>query len=152
MSFNQNKYINEYNKNTYKMYQFRVRKDDNKIIKFLDKKNERNNYLISLIKNDINKKKVLTLKQIKNVAKPILNKYGIKNIYLFGSYARGEANIDSDVDIFCDKGNIKSLIDQGIMEEELENALKKKVDIIFDTSLMDEYFKNQIMDDMIKLC
>ena len=35
---------------------------------------------------------------------------------------------------------------------ELEEALNKKVDIIFDTSYVDDYFKKQIMEDMIKLC
>ena len=37
-------------------------------------------------------------------------------------------------------------------EEELELALNKKVDIIFTTSYMNDYFKSQIMEDMIKLC
>ena len=34
----------------------------------------------------------------------------------------------------------------------LETALNKSVDIVFDTSNMDEYFKNNIMEDIIKLC
>ena len=38
------------------------------------------------------------------------------------------------------------------LEDELEEALNKKVDIIFDSSYIDEYFKKQIMEDMIKLC
>lgn len=152
MSFNQIKYINEYNKNTYKMYQFRVRKEDNKIIKFLDKITERNSYILSLIKKDISTNKVLSIKEIKNIVKPIMNKYGIKDIYLFGSYARGEANNKSDVDIYCEKGNIKSLIDQGVMEDELEKALNKKVDVIFITALKDEFFEKQIKEDMIKIC
>lgn len=57
--------------------------------------------LCHLIKNDIDSKKVLTLKKIKETIKPILNSYGIKDIYLFGSYARGEANSQSDIDIYC---------------------------------------------------
>ena len=63
----------------------------------------------------------------------------------------GEANENSDIDIYCDRGNIKTFIDQGMLEDELEEALNKKVDIIFDSSILDEYFKNQIMEDMIKL-
>ena len=39
-----------------------------------------------------------------------------------------------------------------LMNNELEEALNKKVDIIFDSSYIDEYFKKQIMEDMIKLC
>ena len=36
MSFNQNEYISNFNKNSYKMYQFRVKKSDANIIKYLD--------------------------------------------------------------------------------------------------------------------
>jgi len=152
MSFDQNKYINKYNKDTYKMYQFRVRKDNKKIIKFLDNKDKRNNYIISLIDKDLDKNKVLSLKRIKEKIKPILNKYEIRDIYLFGSYARGEANSKSDIDIYCDKGNIKTLIQQGKLEEELEKSLHKEVDIVFESSIKDKYFEKQIMEDMIKLC
>lgn len=109
----------------------------------------KNSYIVSLIDNDIN---VYSIKKIKNIIKPILNKYGINDIYLFGSYARGEANKDSDVDIYCNKGFIQTFIDQAVLEEELEKALNKKVDIIFDSSYLDDYFKAQIMEDMIKLC
>ena len=148
MKFNQKKYINDYNKEKYKMYQFRVKKE-NELVYFLDKLNNRNSYIISVIEKD---RKVLTLSKIKKTIMPILNKYGITDIYLFGSYARGEANSDSDVDIYCDRGNIKNLIEQGKMEDKLEEALGKEVDIVFSSSKMDSFFKEQIMEDMIKLC
>ena len=151
MSFDQNEYISKFNKNNYKMYQFRVKKKDVHIINHLDNIENRNSYIISLINKDISNY-VYTLKEIKTIIKPILNKNGIYDIYLFGSYARGEAKESSDIDIYCSKGNIKTLIDQGILEDELEKVLNKKVDIIFDSSDINEYFKEQIMEDMIKLC
>lgn len=150
MSFNQNEYVSNFNKNHYKMYQFRVKKSDSHIIDHLDNLENRNNYILSLISDDINCD-VYTIKQIKTIIKPILHKYSITNINIFGSYARGEANKNSDIDIFCDRGNIKTLIDQGMLEDELKEALNKNVDIIFDDSKIDEYFKTQIMEDMIKL-
>lgn len=146
-----NKYISQYNKNNYKQYIFRVRKDDKKIINKLDKIQNKNNYFYNLVNNEPNKN-ILSLKQIKQIIKPILNEYGINDIYLFGSYARGEATEDSDIDIYCDKGNINTFFDQGYMEEKLEKTLNKKVDIVFSTSTIDDYFKNQIMEDMIKIC
>ena len=151
MPFDQNKYISNFNKNTYKMYQFRVKKSDIDIISHLDNVANRNGYIVNLINNDINHS-VYTIKEIKNIIKPILNKYGITDIYLFGSYARGEAKDSSDIDIYCNQGNIKTLIDQGLLEDELESSLNKKVDIIFDSSYIDDYFKQQIKEDMIKLC
>mgnify|MGYP003330664756 CR=1 FL=1 len=150
MKFDQKKYINRYNKENYKMYQFRIKRDD-KLVSFLDNIDNRNNYIVSVIEKDINND-VLTLSKIKKTIKPILNKYGITDINLFGSYARGEANTNSDVDIYCNKGNIKNLIEQGKMEDELEQALNKEVDVIFNSSKMDPFFKEQIMEDMIKLC
>ena len=151
MPFNQAKYISNFNKNNYKMYQFRVKKSDINIINYLDNIENRNSYIVSLITTDISSS-IYTIKEIKSIIKPILNKYGINDIYLFGSYARGEAKDSSDIDIYCDKGNIRTFIDQGLLEDELEEALNKKVDIIFDSSYIDEYFKKQIMEDMIKLC
>ena len=151
MPFNQTEYISNFNKNNYKMYQFRVKKTSKNIINYLDNIKNRNSYIVSLITTDISNS-IYTIKEIKNIIKPILNKYGINDIYLFGSYARGEAKDSSDIDIYCDKGNIRTFIDQGLLEDELEEALNKKVDIIFDSSYIDEYFKKQIMEDMIKLC
>ena len=149
--FDQKEYISKFNKNNYKMYQFRVKKSDEELINYLDKLENRNNYIVRLLEKNINKE-IYTIKQLKTIIKPILNKYGITNINLFGSYARGDATSNSDVDIYCDKGNIRTLVDQGMLEEELEKALNKKVYILFTTSELNEYFKNKIMEDMIKLC
>lgn len=149
--FNQSKYISDFNKSNYKMYQFRIKKSNNKLINHLDNLSNRNNYLINLIEKDIHDN-IYTIKEIKKIIKPILNKYGITDINLFGSYARGEQTFNSDIDIYCDKGNVTNFIDEGSLIEELEKALSKKVDIIFNTSYIDDYFKNQIMEDMIKLC
>ena len=151
MTFNQKKYISDFNKENYKLYQFRVKKGEESIVDYLDNIENRNRYIVSLIDRDINKS-VYTIKEIKNKIKPILNKYGIYDIYLFGSYARGEANNNSDIDIYCENGNIRTLIDQGILIDELEESLEKRVDIIFLSSYIEENFKKQIMEDLIKLC
>ena len=152
MSFNQKEYIADYNKNYYKMYQFRVRKDNKKVIEFLNGLKNKNGYIIKKIENDINPSPVLTIKQIKERIMPILHKHNIFEIYLFGSYSRGEANKDSDVDIYCEPGDIRTLFNQMDLEEELESALGKKIDLIFTEATLDEYFEEQLRKDMIKLC
>lgn len=43
---------------------------------------------------------IYTTDKIKDVVKPIAQKYGVESIYLFGSYARGEGDKNSDLD-FC---------------------------------------------------
>ena len=63
MAFNQIAYQDNYNRCKYKMYQFRVKKEDSDIISFLDKQDNKNQYILSLIKNGFN---VYTLKQLKD--------------------------------------------------------------------------------------
>lgn len=44
-------------------------------------------------------KQVLTLGDIIRIVRPLAEKYRISEVYIFGSYARGEADGESDVDI-----------------------------------------------------
>ena len=150
MTFDQDKYIKEYNKDKYKMYQFRVKKADKKIIEILDSKDNKNQYIINLIKDDVFNN-VYTLKQIKTIIKPIMQKYGINEVYLFGSYARGEANNNSDIDLFCEKGIARTFVEQQTLIDELEENLGKKVDIVTFSSKMNENFEKNLMEDRIKL-
>ena len=41
---------------------------------------------------------VITLENITALVKPLAEKYHVNAIYLFGSYARGEADENSDLD------------------------------------------------------
>lgn len=151
MAFNQQKYIDDFNKETYKMFPFRVRKDNIEVINKLNNVSNKNKYIVSLIENNINPS-VLTIKQIKTRMLPVMAKHGIHEVFLFGSYARGEATNKSDIDIYCESGDIKTLIDQGFLEDELEEALGKEVDIVFIGSQMDDFFRQQLEGDLIKLC
>jgi len=150
--FDQKKYIKEYNKKKYKMYQFRVKKDEIEVVKRLSSQNNKSRYIVDLIEKDLGRKTILTIKQIKDAIIPVLNKYGITEIYLFGSYARGEATTSSDVDIYCDSGNLKSLLDEVSVCDDLKEALGKDVDIVFSDSEMHEYFRKEMTKDLIKLC
>lgn len=151
MNTNKLNYISNYNKANYKMYQFRIRKDDTDVIQKLDSISNRNSYITNLIKADVSSG-ILTIKQIKTLIKPVINKYHISDVYLFGSYARGEARSDSDVDIYCSSGDIKSLFMLSHLKGELEEALGKKVDVVTIGSQMHDYFKRSLEEDMIKIC
>ena len=151
MSFNQKKYVDNYNKQTYKMFPFRIRKDDTLVMDKLTSVSNMNKYIYSLINNDVNPS-TLTIKQIKDKILPILAKHNIHEVYLFGSYARGEAKNTSDVDIYCESGDIKTFIEQGFLEEELEESLGKKVDLLFIGTRLNDYFKEQLEGDKIRIC
>lgn len=68
--------------------------------------------------------------QIISIIKPILQKYGVIKSDLFGSYARGDFNDQSDVDILVDIPKGTSLFDLIYLKEDLEKSLAKKVDIV----------------------
>ena len=151
MAFHQTAYIDHYNKEKYKLFQFRIRREDEEILKKLDSVANRNAYIVSLLNEDI-RPSVLSLKRIRAVLREVLPKHNINEAYLFGSYARGEANSNSDIDIYCEPGDIKTLIDQGRLEEELEEALGKKVDIVFFGTVLEMHFQKQLDEDKIRLC
>lgn len=66
---------------------------------------------------------MLTIDNIKQAVTKIGKKYGIKSAYLFGSYARGEANENSDIDIIIERGEIKNYNAYADFRFELENEL-----------------------------
>ena len=83
---------------------------------------------------------VYSFDKIKEITKPIFEKYEIKNAYLFGSYARGEAKNNSDIDIMIVRENskIQTLLDLSEFEAELEKALDKEVDVITEETYLEE--------------
>ena len=133
------------------MYQFRIKKGDLEIIEKLDSVVNRNSYITELVRKDISSG-VLTIKQIKQLIKPVISKYCIDEVFLFGSYARGEAHSGSDVDIYCSRGKIRSLYDLVDFKEDLENALGKKVDVVTIGSQMDDSFRKHLEEDKIRIC
>lgn len=75
------------------------------------------------------KDNILTLEEISEVIKPIASKYQVNAIYLFGSYARGEATCDSDLDFLVFGGNQFKLTMIFALAEDLRNAFEKDVDV-----------------------
>ena len=77
---------------------------------------------------------VYTLEEIADLIAPVAKKYNIPKVYLFGSYARGEATADSDVDLMIEVGDLRGLEVIGALED-FKNVLKKPVDMITTRSL-----------------
>jgi uncharacterized protein len=65
----------------------------------------------------------------------IARQYGADNVRIFGSVARGEADLQSDVDILVDMEPGRSLLDLGGLWSELNTLLETKVDVFTEKSL-----------------
>ncbi len=87
-----------------------------------------------------------TINEIKNKTIPIARAYGIEKMGLFGSYARGEAEDDSDVDLYIERGRLKSLLQYFAFIDELENVLDCHVDVVT-TGIEDKQFLSAIMKE-----
>ncbi len=73
--------------------------------------------------------RVLTIEKIVGLVKPIAEKYHVDEIFLFGSYARGEADADSDLDFLVYGGENFKLTMIFALAEELREVLQKDVDV-----------------------
>ena len=74
---------------------------------------------------------MLTINDIKSAVDKIAPQYPIRYIHLFGSYAEGNANQDSDVDMLVEFGTRPvTLLDFCGFREELSELLKVDVDIL----------------------
>jgi predicted nucleotidyltransferase len=71
-----------------------------------------------------------TLAQLKPAVLRITRKYGVKNVRIFGSYARGEQRPTSDIDLLVDLPKNMSLLDLVGLKLDLEEELKRKVDVV----------------------
>ena len=103
---------------------------------------------------------VYTPSEIANIVKPIAEKYALRAVYLFGSYARGDATETSDIDLLVDTDGsaIRGLFALGALYCELEDALGKKLDLITLSSLeqpiqmpSEVYFRESVKRERIEL-
>jgi len=65
----------------------------------------------------------------------ITKKHGVKRAFLFGSFARGEGQKDSDLDILVEFEPGRSLFDLVNLERDLEENLGFEVDVVTEKGL-----------------
>lgn len=75
-------------------------------------------------------------------------KFGVKKIGLFGSYARGEVHKQGDIDIVVEmeKPDLFNMIG---VKQAIEEALKSQVDIIRLRDNMNRFLRQRIEKDVI---
>lgn len=70
------------------------------------------------------------ISEIQKIAVPIAHSYGVKRLYLCGSYAKGTANEKRDVDLLVEKGKPMSLLKLSGMRQMVQEALNLSVDLV----------------------
>ena len=94
---------------------------------------------------------ILTIPYIKKCLTEIIEKSAskkIKSASIFGSYSKGEATPNSDIDIYIDTDDSFTLFNLTELQNRLESALGKKVDLV---SGGDNAFLNHINKEKIQI-
>jgi hypothetical protein len=91
-----------------------------------------------------------TIEEIKNIVTPIAQQHGVKSVSLFGSYSKGTASADSDVDLKIEKGQLRSLFQLSGFRLAVEDALKLPVDLVTSES-SDRNFLEMIAEEEVLL-
>jgi predicted nucleotidyltransferase/DNA-binding XRE family transcriptional regulator len=93
---------------------------------------------------------ILDLDSIKDKCAKVFSDYQIEYCYLFGSYAKGKAKDDSDIDLLI-SSTVKGLKFYGLVEK-LNTILKKKIDLLDMNQLVaNPELLNEILKDGIKI-
>lgn len=91
--------------------------------------------------------------RLKSQRKEILRlaeSYGAKNIRVFGSVARGEADTDSDIDFLVELEPGRSLLDLGGLLMDLQELLDCEVDVVTEKGLR-ERIRPRVLQEAVPL-
>ena len=80
----------------------------------------------------------------------VINKFDVARAGIFGSYARGEADKDSDIDVLIEFKGEKSLLDLVALKLAIEQELNKKADVVTYKSI-NPLLRKKILDEEIRI-
>lgn len=90
------------------------------------------------------------LETLRNTRHEIEREYKAKIVGVFGSYARGEQGVDSDLDVLIDLSGNANLLDLVGLGQSLEELLCCRVDVVSRRALRDR-IKPGVEHDLIPL-
>ncbi|GHS89676.1 hypothetical protein AGMMS49957_13390 [Synergistales bacterium] len=94
--------------------------------------------------------KIYDISEITRIIAPIAHSYGVGCLSLFGSYARGEATSQSDIDLrLVDKGSLKGLFRLAGFCRELAEQFEIPVDVLPTDALDDDFLDNISKEEVI---
>ena len=93
-------------------------------------------------------KGVYTIDEIAERVRPVAEEYDVDTIYVFGSYSKGTARPDSDVDLWVSAQKVEGIRIGGLYLA-LRNALGKEIDLITDEA--DPRFISIVRKDAVRV-
>ena len=91
-----------------------------------------------------------TIDELREIISPIAAEHGVKSISLFGSYSKGNASRESDVDLKIEKGQLRTMFQISDFRLAVEDALQLPFDLITSES-SDREFLAMIANDEVLL-
>jgi len=95
----------------------------------------------------------ISLKALRDYRLVIVNlaaQYGAYNVRVFGSVARGEADLESDVDFLVDLEMGRSLLDLGGLLMDLQELLGCRVDVVTEKGLR-QRIRDRVLREAVAL-
>lgn len=77
-------------------------------------------------------------------------RHGARNVRVFGSVARGEADERSDVDFLVEMASGRSLLDLGGLLMDLQDLLGRRVDVVTEKGLKDR-IRDRVLREAVPL-
>jgi hypothetical protein len=91
----------------------------------------------------------MLLRELTNIIAPVLQSHNVIKASIFGSYAKGLENSNSDIDILVELQKDKSLLDLISLEFDLQALIERKIDLItydsINLKLKEEILSSQIL-------
>jgi len=90
------------------------------------------------------------IEEIKGKIVPVLKRHDVVHAAIFGSFVRGEAKKDSDIDILVEFKGEKSLLDLVALKLELQDLLRREVDVV-EYSTIHPLLKERILKEQVTM-
>lgn len=88
------------------------------------------------------------LEELRLLKPELARRYGVNRLALFGSFVRGEAKTDSDIDVVVElaEPDLFALVH---IKEDLETDFRRPVDVILFSATMNSFLKTRIQNEAV---